>query len=202
MPFLHYYGRIPNKNCMALAWIHSGGANQFVGYTVSTWYGFLWGMGGYFFKLRGRFSLAEAFFANNQALIFGLEEGFLNARHRNGHEYDKNAVAFYGDPAWAASVSENGSALPAIYDQDLSLSYRGDGEYEFKVTVSMNQDYDFTDGQRPVIAFLPVRIKIPVRILDSDFARVVVTDNLVMMQIVGKVSRGSEMRACFVANTL
>jgi hypothetical protein len=39
---------------------------------------------------------------------------------------------------------------------------------------------------------LPVRIKTPVRVMDSDFNRIVVMDNFALMQIVGNVRMGSE----------
>ncbi|MBE3070332.1 MAG: hypothetical protein IMZ66_08860, partial [Planctomycetes bacterium] len=64
-------GLIPDRDAMALEFMRSGGVRQMVGYTVPTWYGFGgWGIGDYFMDQAGRFTLAEAFFANEQALVW------------------------------------------------------------------------------------------------------------------------------------
>ena len=61
-------------NCMALGLIHSAGVRQMVGYTVLTWYGYMgWGMVDYFYLQPGRYTVSEAFFANQQALLHRLE---------------------------------------------------------------------------------------------------------------------------------
>ncbi|MCL2711290.1 MAG: hypothetical protein FWE95_10455 [Planctomycetaceae bacterium] len=61
-------------NCMALGLMHSAGVRQMVGYTELTWYGYMgWGMLDYFYLQPGRYTVAEAFFANQQALLHRLE---------------------------------------------------------------------------------------------------------------------------------
>jgi zinc protease len=61
-------------NCMALGLMHSAGVRQMVGYTVTSWYGYMgWGMLDYFYLQPGRYTVAEAFFANQQALLHRLE---------------------------------------------------------------------------------------------------------------------------------
>ena len=70
-------GHIIGRNSMACAYMHSAGVYQMTGYVVSTWYGY--GSGGikqYFIEQPGRFSLAQSFFANNQALVHQLETRF------------------------------------------------------------------------------------------------------------------------------
>ena len=70
-------------NCMALAYMNCAGVNQMIGYTVPSWYGYAgWGMLDYFVEQPGRFTLAEAFFANQQALI--ASAGDLFPGRRNG----------------------------------------------------------------------------------------------------------------------
>lgn len=65
------------KNCMAVGLMHSAGVRQMVGYVVPTWYGYMgWGMMDYFYLQPGRYTVAEAFFANQQALLHRLETGF------------------------------------------------------------------------------------------------------------------------------
>ena len=61
---------IPDRQCMALALMHSAGVHQMVGYTIPTWYGYGgWGVKDYFSELQaGRFTLAEAHYANQVAL--------------------------------------------------------------------------------------------------------------------------------------
>ncbi len=70
-------GHIDGPDCMALAYMHSAGVNQMIGYTVPSWYGYAgWGMLDYFLEQPGRFTLAEAFFANQQALLHRLATCF------------------------------------------------------------------------------------------------------------------------------
>ncbi len=129
-------GHIPDQNAMAVAFMHSAGVRQMCGYVVSTWFGYGgWGIRDYFLDQPGRFSLAEAFYANNQALVHELETRFpKHARFDNdqwnietdqatigriaekldykqwnddvktnvGLIWDRDTVAFYGDPAWDA----------------------------------------------------------------------------------------------------
>ncbi|MCX7704010.1 MAG: hypothetical protein N2234_07955, partial [Planctomycetota bacterium] len=79
-------GHISDMDCMALAWIHSGGAYQFMGYTVPTGYGYMgWRTGDYFFCHSGKFSLAESFYITNQALLFNIEKGLAKGRDLQGH---------------------------------------------------------------------------------------------------------------------
>lgn len=91
-------------NCMVLGWIHSGGARLFCGYAVPTAYGYMgWGIANYFHYLQDRFTFPEAFFINNQALLFddyhdtpGVDPTALS--------YDRDVVALYGNPKLAAKV--------------------------------------------------------------------------------------------------
>ena len=70
-------GHIDDQQAMALAWLKSGGVRQMIGYTVPTWYGYAgWGCLDYFVEQPGRYSFAEAFFANQHALIHRLETFF------------------------------------------------------------------------------------------------------------------------------
>jgi len=108
-------------NSMACAMISHYGFNQFVGYTVPTWYGKGgWGTLG-LWQSRGGYSLAEAWFFNNQMMVHELETRFPEAskevmnvsedgqgfpmemkqnldRDASGMIWDRDVVAFYGDP--------------------------------------------------------------------------------------------------------
>jgi zinc protease len=128
---------------MVVAWMSSQGVDQFVGYTVPTWYGRGgWGTLELFQDFAGQITLAEAFYLNNQRIISKLLDEYpeiaglaldassmsLMAGERRGpptpalremseklnsldekkkkeaigHLYDRDAVAFYGDPKWEA----------------------------------------------------------------------------------------------------
>ena len=67
-------GHIDGADAMALAWMNDVGVKQMIGYTVPTWFGYGgWGVLDYFVEQPGRYSLTEAFFANQAALIHALE---------------------------------------------------------------------------------------------------------------------------------
>ncbi len=67
-------GHIDGPDAMALAWMNNAGVDQMVGYTVTSWYGYAgWGMMDYFVEQPGRLTVAEAFFANQQALVHRLK---------------------------------------------------------------------------------------------------------------------------------
>jgi len=119
-------GNVDDRDCMVLAEIHSLGVNAFVGYTVPTWFGYMgWGVLEYYLGQPGQFTCAEAFFASNQALTFRLTQIFPELfagksreeiekrfqelpkdtrREIQGLLYDRDSVAFYGDPAWDARL--------------------------------------------------------------------------------------------------
>ncbi|MEZ6124376.1 MAG: hypothetical protein R3C49_14555 [Planctomycetaceae bacterium] len=97
-------GHIDGPDAMALAWMNDVGVRQMIGYTVPTWFGYGgWGVLDYFVEQPGRYTLTEAFFANHQALLHSLE---TESGDRRGLEFDRDVVAFYGDPAWEARMAE------------------------------------------------------------------------------------------------
>ncbi len=66
-------GDIDKVDCMATSWMHTGGAYQFVGYTVTTWFGTMgWGTQGSFVDRAGLYSLTEAFHFNNTRIVAWL----------------------------------------------------------------------------------------------------------------------------------
>jgi hypothetical protein len=160
-------GHVNGRDAMALAWMNSAGVYQMAGYTVDTWYGYGgWGLLDYFVEQPGRFTLAEAFFANQQALLHKLETEFpKEARQesgessRNGLLYDRDVVALYGDPAWEVRMKPG----PLNWDQSLTEK---DGVYTFTVT-PLQGDKSFRPvntngsqrGGRPIVALLPHRVK-------------------------------------------
>ena len=90
-------GHVDGRASMATAWMHSAGVEEFAGYTVPSWYGFMgWGVKDLFES--GRYSLAEACYLENQRLLWAR----MRAKDRintKGLEYDSDVFVYYGDPA-------------------------------------------------------------------------------------------------------
>ena len=67
-------GDIDRTDCMALSWIRDGGARQFLGYTVTTWFGGAgWGTLGLYVSTAGLTTANEAFHFNGTGLVQALE---------------------------------------------------------------------------------------------------------------------------------
>jgi len=202
-------GNIDRRDCMALAWMNSAGVHQMLGYTVPTWYGYLgWGVLDYFVEQPGRYTFTEAFFANHHALMHRLATYFpdvlnepsgdtgrprtrpalseaaqaagLTPADAVGLVYDRDVVAFYGDPAWQARMAER----PRAYEQTLTLA--GD-EYTFEIKPNRGADSfrpintnGSQRGGRPFVAFLPQRVT-DVRIVEGADLDPVVTDDFILV---------------------
>lgn len=168
-------GHIPDRECMALAMMRTGGFYQFVGYTIPTGYGYGgWGVKDYFSELQaGRFTLAEANYVNNQALVYELEKRGLNndKKFRGGPRGDRDVVVLYGDPAWEAKMPER--QLP--WSQELSES---DGIYTFTMTANERGDWD----NRPVVHLLDHRI-CDVKVIEGSDPGAVITDNFILVPL-------------------
>jgi zinc protease len=183
-------GHIDGPDSMALAHMNSLGICQMIGYTELTWFGYGgWGVLDYFVEQPGRFTLAEAFYANQQSLLHILETKHPDlARQeegrtsRNGYLYDRDAVAFYGDPAWSVKMAPG----PLSWDQDLTEK---DGVFTLTVTPKKGADSfkpvntnGSQRGGRPIFAFLPHRVK-NVSVIEGSELKPVVTDNFVMVPL-------------------
>ena len=189
-------GHINGPDAMALAWMHSVGVRQMVGYTVLTWHGYGgWGCLDYFVEQPGRFTLTEAFFANQHALVHKLHTEYPDLADKNpepgqavsysdggGLLHDRDVVAFYGDPAWQARLAEG----PCAWDQSLTET---DGIYTLTITPNL-QDETFDPvntngsqrGYRPIIAWLPHRVENVEIVAGSDW-KPVITDNFVLVPL-------------------
>jgi zinc protease len=201
-------GHVNGTDAMALAWMNSAGVCQMAGYTVDTWFGYGgWGCLDYFLEQPGRFTLAEAFYANQQALIHKLETEFPRESRaesgltsRNGLLYDRDAVAFYGDPAWEARMAPG----PLAWDQTLTVK---DGEYRFTITPRKGADSfrpvstnGSQRGGRPAFALLPHRVRNVVLIEGSEL-RPVVADNFVLVPLPESADPGRTYTVAFRAES-
>ena len=168
-------GHIPDRECMALAMMHTGGFYQFVGYTIPTGYGYGgWGVKDYFSELQaGRFTLSQANYVNNQALVFELESRGQNTdgSRGSGLRGDRDVVVMYGDPAWQAKMTERELA----WSQKLTEK---DGTYTFTITANERGDWD----NRPLVHLLPHRIK-DIEIVDGKDLKPVITDNFILVPL-------------------
>ena len=199
-------GDIDGKDAMALALIHSANVDQMVGYVVPTWFGYMgWGVQDYYIEQPGRFTLAEAFFANNQALLSLIEEyeeskdngddnepptklpegAQLSASYVRGLNYDRDVVALYGDPAWRNALAEQESG----WAQTLKSEKTEDGRTLWTFTVEPkkgDKSFELIDpngsepGARPFFQFFPTRVADP-RIVSGGEFRPVVVDNFILV---------------------
>jgi len=223
-------GHIDRPDCMATAWMNSAGVCQMLGYTVETWYGYMgWGVMDYFIDQPGRYNFNEAFFANEQALTWRLAAYFpellqenlaakdienlaltitdaaraagLTSEDARGLLYDRDTVAFYGDPAWDARLTDE----PKYFDQ--SLKVKGD-TYTFTIKPNRGADsFKAVDtngsqrGGRPFIAFLPQRVR-DVEIIAGAGFNPVVTGNFILVPNPGKCDGKQACRVVFTAKTV
>jgi zinc protease len=173
-------GEIPDfkwRQCMALAWMHTGGAYQYGGYTVLTWYGYSgWGVAGYLIKLKDRFSYAEACFLNNQSLLYDLENG-TPGTDSTGLVHDRDVWAFYGDPACEARL-ENTTTVEPSYEQDLIVTGSGDQD---TLTYRITMNRDGHPDKHPFVLF-PCRVENPT-VIYTDANDAVVTENFAMLNV-------------------
>ena len=154
------------RNSMAIAFMNSARVGMLAGgYVVETWYGRNgWGGLCYFMNNPGRYTIPEAFFLNQQDMMFQLRqmapalvnkpfpfaEGpdhmtpeYNEAARLNGGKistdafgffYDRDVVALYGDPAWDVRLAEQPNA------HDYEVEYKVKSE-KCIVTVKTGPNY-------------------------------------------------------------
>ena len=203
-------GRIPKANCMAAAWMHTGGVHQMFGYTVVTWFGFMgWGTREYFSG--GHNSLAESFYCVEQALLYKLNTEYPRWAHtepRNfepdainelfvrygllkeengkivpeqtaaGLLWDRDTVAFYGDPGWDARMPKS--------EPDWQQAFT---EAEGKTTLTLTATRDGKWPEKPMIVWLPSRLA-DAKVIEDSGSKAVVTDNFVLLPLAGAFKNG------------
>jgi hypothetical protein len=203
-------GHIDGPDAMALAFMKSAGVHQMIGYTVLTWYGYSgWGCLDYFVEQPGRYTFAEAFLANQIALIDRLEANFpeiakldtppgttlrmkinlseaakkrgLSPQDGMGLLHDRDVLAFYGDPAWSAKMA-NGQLS---YAQTLTEVSPGMFTLEIKPLLGEKSFGPVNlngsqRGGRPFLQFLNQRVK-DVEVISGQELMPLITDNFVLI---------------------
>jgi zinc protease len=220
-------GHIDGPDAMALAFLNSGGVNQMIGYTVTTYYGYAgWGCLDYFVEQPGRYTLAEAFFANQAAMIHRLQTFFpdlvcaeldsngrtkapirvtpaarlagLTENDASGLLYDRDTLALYGDPAWEARMA----STPTAWNQTLT-NLKGQWTFEIKPnraegTFAPINRNGSQRGGRPIIQFLPQRLK-DIRLLEGAELNPVITANFILVPNPKTCDAGKTYRVVFAA---
>jgi zinc protease len=220
-------GHIDRADCMATAWMNSAGVMQMFGYTVPTWYGYMgWGVLDYFLEQPGRYTLTEAFFANHHALTQRLatcfpemleaatdangrtaarptlsaaaKEAGLTFNDARGLAFDRDVVAFYGDPAWQATMVDR----PRAFEQKLSRQGR---QHVFEITPNRGADSfkpintnGSQRGGRPFVAFLPHRIR-DAKVVEGAELRPLITDDFILVPNPRQCEPGRKYRVVFEA---
>lgn len=208
-------GHVSGRDCMATALMRSAGVSQMVGYTVVTFYGFMgWGTNDYFEGQRDFYTLAESFFAIQQALLHQLEtrhtrlrgiefdrfeaydiEGLaaehqLRERDEVGLLWDRDTVAFYGDPAWEVRRMPGDRGWREEW-------HTADGLHTLRIIATR-------DGQwppRPIIVFLPRRLQVA-GVTHGEELAPVLADNFVLLPLSGACKNGEVKEVRFRAKEL
>jgi hypothetical protein len=182
---------------MAPTLLNAYGFNQFVGYTVPTWYGKGgWGTYKLWQHLAGRYSLAEAWFFNNQAIIHTLHDKYPEVANRHltvseeshgipvdevarlgrdasGMLFDRDVVAFYGDPALRVTLDP--TKMPAGVMMSL-VKERG----RYILSVAMAETRGSVRPDSPLCLWLPERLD-DIQILAGKEYEPLVTDDFIMV---------------------
>lgn len=152
------------RESMAIAWMNSGNAATMVGYVVTTWYGRNgWGGLKYWLTTPGRYTAAEAFYLNQQDMMYQLngwspklttleypfdsrnewEEGEKLIRdsagiepdqHHLGFLHDRDVLAYYGDPKWDARLQE----IPEENDFTVTSEIKGK---KCRITITTKENF-------------------------------------------------------------
>ena len=178
-------GHVDRRDCMATAWMHTAGVEQFVGYTVPSWYGFMgWGVKG--LHEEGRYSLAEARYLENERLLWAKTRKH-KPMDEKGLGYDRDVLAFYGDPAQRIMFPKDKTPYNVVV--------KGDA-----VRVSFTRDYSFAPlddarGARPVMALLdaPPPGNTLLGTDGKEVAESVVTERFIFIPVPGKHAAGEAL---------
>ncbi len=162
-------GHVTGPDCMAIAWMHTGGVHQMAGYTAVTFFGYMgWGTSEAF---GDPWNFAEAVYFTNQSLIYELNTRYpkqadiefenysenainkmasthhISERPLLGMLWDRDIMAFYGDPAWIASLPK---------DHGWKYSFQEASE---SVTVTSEALKDGSWPGKPIVVPFPHRLQ-------------------------------------------
>ncbi|MFC1765249.1 ankyrin repeat domain-containing protein [Planctomycetota bacterium] len=178
-------GHIDGKSCYSLAWIHNG-VNAFWGRLYSPERDHVYSIGEYFMALQGRYTFAEATYAN--WLMSRFSEDKLRELQPWWDIIEKSNV-LYGDPAWEARVKH--STVPA-YTQDLNIEHLSDGLIKMTASFTVSQKFHaWMPSVRPVV-LLPFRIQ-EAQVKHTDLEKMDVADNFIVLDLGTRSIGGPEL---------
>lgn len=208
-------GQIHRRNCMALAFLRSAGVVQMFGYVVPTFYGFAgWGVNDYFLGRPGSCTFAQAVLFNQYALIHELETRFPSIARKNlgtldinrlgaeaqqlgtgdrdalGLLWDRDVLAFYGDPAWQAGFAK--AELP------WSVEWKSVGEVHTLRLITIRAG---NWGGRPQVFALPKRLG-PATLLQGGDCTPLIADDFVLLPLKGDFAAHQTIEVVFRAPLL
>lgn len=174
-------GNPNNTNNMVYAWFHSAGGVAFMGYMVTTWYGYQgWGTFGRFVSYPGLYTVAQAFYATNQCLIFDRLNN-TPGTNPSGLDYDRDAVAVYGDPA-ATKMYPLPESCHWYAQRLVRIPGGGTAPDTFIFEIETYVDSVRPGQNHMPFYFLPVRIDpATVHIETTNAYQAIITDNFVML---------------------
>lgn len=224
-------GHIAEKNCMALAWMHSASVVQMTGYIVGTWFGYAgWGVHKYFINNPGMLTFAESFFANQQSLIAKLHKDYPEfcdesvgqastvykkcfnttatakkemTRECSGLLYDRDSLAFYGDPAYHARIAtkreewdydvivtelDSAGLSPGWSKWELKIKTKCRGSFECPVP----DDKTVSFGRPPVFIF-PCTVR-DFKVLEGE---AIINCRFILLSVFGSYPPGKEFKVVF-----
>lgn len=212
-------GHIPDREALAAAWMHSGGVVQMFGYAAVTFYGFMgWGVRDYFRD--GSLTFSQSVHANRQALLHRLHTRFpdradlefpgFDARdiQRNavrfqirdrdllGLLWDRDTVAFYGDPAWVARMPAGNRGWTAEWSE----TPLENGRIECLLSIRTLRDGQW--GDRPLVYPLLRRIADIRNLRGPEGLSPVVTDDMVLIPLSGGFRQGERADIRFEARPI
>ncbi len=225
-------GLIPQRDCMALAWMHSGGANQMFAHIATQWYGHMgWGMVGLLVNQPGRFNVTESFYFNQQSLLHRLETEYPKVLNVIVEDFNvRRNPRVMSDLANRFSLTKKNKsgrrgvdrdALGLLWERDTIVLY-GDPAWDARLakrTLPWSQKftvkkdvYTFTvtaneDGKWPSGRYRPVTALLPVRvqnikIIEGANLKPVVTDNFILIPLKGEFKKGEQIKIVFRAKPL
>jgi hypothetical protein len=213
-------GHVDGPKALVLAIMHSLDVDQFVGYTVPTWYGKGgWGVNDWLFGQQGRWDLSESHFINQQFL---LQE--LRARFPKNADYEITPEQFngpdgHGDINAIAQTIQSGDRdeLGMLWDRDTVVLW-GDPAWDARFPAAKAYDWDqkltadhgiytltitpHKDGKLgKAFAFLPHAVK-AAKVTEGQATKPVIGAWFVMTPSVGDVTKGNPVVIRFTATTV
>lgn len=213
-------GHVRDRQAISLAWMHTAGVDQMIGYTVNQWYpaaGF--GTMDLFFSAPGRYTLNDAFFFNNQKIVHDLETRFPKTARRCFEEWDlahdRTLLGrLAGSLGYAKPSPELKDNLGLLWDRD-TFAFYGDPAWEVKLApralpfsyelTSNNGVYTFRitatadcKPSRELAMRFPRRLKNIEVIKGKEFAPLV-TPTFIMVTKPGSLEKGKTYEVTFKA---